>query len=229
MCTRFSRVSDGKVLAQRFLIEGPVLEMRPDYNISPTDPVYVVVEDNGKRVLRRMFFGLIPSWSKDPKIGVKCLNARSETVDKLPAFRDAFRKRRCLIPTDGFFEFARNGTKRIPHRIVMKNREPFAMAGLWDRWRRPDGKDIESCAIVTTEPNILIQKIHNRMPVALRREDEGLWLSPHVTEPKTLLPLLKPYSAEEMDYYQVSAAVNSSREKSEECIKPAAEEESLFS
>src|SRR5437773_1393926 len=108
MCTRFSRVSDGKALAQRFLIEGPIIEMRPDYNISPTDPVYVIIEDSGKRFLRQMFFGLIPHWAKDPKIGVKCLNARAETVDKLPSFRDSFRKRRCLIPTDGFFEWKRN-------------------------------------------------------------------------------------------------------------------------
>lgn len=229
MCTRFSRVSDLKALERRYFITGPVIEMLPDYNISPTDPVYVIVEDNGKRVLRRMFFGLIPSWSKDPKIGVKCLNARAETVDKLPSFRDSFRKRRCLVPTDGFFEWKRAGTQKIPHRIVMKNHEPFAMAGLWDRWRRPDGNEIESIAIVTTEPNQLVGAIHNRMPVILKQEDEGLWMSPHVTEPKTLLPLLNPYSAEEMDLYQVSSVVNSSREKSEECIRPAAEEKSLFS
>lgn len=228
MCTRFSRVADGKAIGRRFLLEGPIIEMRPDYNISPTDPVYVVVEDSGKRVLRRMFFGLIPSWSKDPKIGLKCLNARAETVEKLPAFCTSFRQRRCLILSDGFFEWKRIGTKKFPHRIVLKNRELFAMAGLWDRWRRPDGKEIESVAIVTTEPNSLVGAIHNRMPVILKNEDEGIWLSPSVTEPKTLLPLLKPYSSEEMDFYPVSTVMSSSREKSELCIIPANEEKSLF-
>src|SRR5258706_6231329 len=159
MCTRYSRVSDEKIIAQRFLLEGPILEMRPDYNISLTDPVYVIVEDNGKRILKQMFFGLIPHWAKDPKIAVKCLNARGETVDKLPAFREPFRTHRCLVLSDGFFEWKGAGVKKIPHRIVLKGREPFAMAGLWDRWRRPDGKEIESMAIVTTEPNSLVGEI----------------------------------------------------------------------
>lgn len=224
MCTRFSRVSDEKIIAQRFLIEGPVLEMRPDYNISPTDPVYVVVEDNGKRILKQMFFGPIPHWAKDPKIGIKCLNARAETVDRLPAFRDSFRKRRCLVLSDGFFEWKGAGVKKLPHRIVLKNSEPFAMAGLWDRWRRPDGKEIESMAIVTTEPNSLVGEIHN----ILSREDEGLWISTQVTEVKTLLPLLKPYPSEGMEYYQVSSAVGSSRNKSKECIEPVAAGAELF-
>lgn len=228
MCTRFSRVADGKAVARRFLVEGPVLEMRPDYNISPTDPVYVVVEDNGKRILKQMFFGLIPSWAKDPKIGLKCLNARAETVATLPSFRDSFRKRRCLVLSDGFFEWERTRGKKYPRRIVLNDRGLFAMAGLWDSWRRPDGKEIESTAIVTTEPNSLVGAIHNRMPVILKNEDEGLWLSPSVTEPKTLLPLLKPYSSEEMDFYPVSTVMSSSREKSELCVIPVDEEKSLF-
>lgn len=228
MCTRFSRVADGKAMAQRFLLERPILDMRPDYNISPTDPVYVVIEENGKQVLKQMFFGLIPSWAKDPKIGLKCLNARAETVATLPSFRDSFRKRRCLVLSDGFFEWERIGAKKYPRRIVLKDRGLFAMAGLWDSWRRPDGKEIGSTAIVTTEPNSLVGAIHNRMPVILKNEDEGLWLSQSVTEPKTLLPLMKPYASEEMDSYQVSTAMNSSKEKSELCILPLEQEKSLF-
>jgi putative SOS response-associated peptidase YedK len=228
MCTRFSRVADEKTIAQRFLLEGPILEMRPDYNISPTDPVYVVVEDNGKRILKQMFFGLIPSWAKDPKIGLKCMNARAETVATLPSFRDSFRKRRCLVLSDGFFEWERIGTKKLPRRIVLKDRALFAMAGLWDIWRRPDGKEISSMAIVTTEPNELVRKIHNRMPVILKQENENLWLSSTITEPKTLLPLLTSYPSEEMDSYQVSTAMNSSREKSELCVVPVTREKSLF-
>ena len=140
MCSRFSRVTLLDVLLKRFLFEGDGLEnIQPDYNIAPTDPAYVVIQEGDKRFLKRMMFGLIPHWAKDPKIGVHCLNARAETVAEKPAFRDAFKNRRCLVITDGFFEWSRDGKKKTPYRVMMKDHQPYAMAGLWDRWKRPDG------------------------------------------------------------------------------------------
>jgi putative SOS response-associated peptidase YedK len=220
MCSRYSRVSVIRKLQKRFRFEGTEFDLAPDYNIAPTDPAYVVVQDSDKRFLKRMMFGLIPHWAKDPKIGVQCLNARAETVTEKPAFRDAFQKRRCLVLTDGFFEWKKDGKNRIPYRVVMKNREPYALAGLWDRWKRPDGREFETFAIVTTEPNELIVPVHNRMPVILKEEDENLWLAPYVTEAKTLQPLLKPFPPDLIEMIPVSMAVNSSKNKSEACISP---------
>lgn len=220
MCSRYSRVSLIGALRKRFNFEGDDIELAPDYNIAPTDLAYVVVQEGEKRFLKRMMFGLIPHWAKDPKIGVSCLNARAETVAEKPAFRDPFKNRRCLVITEGFFEWARDGKKKTPYHIMMKDREPYAMAGLWDRWNRSDGKEFETFSIVTTEPNQLVAKIHDRMPVILREEDENLWIAPYVTEPKTIQPLLKSYAPDLMEMVPVSTAVNSSKNKLEECISP---------
>jgi putative SOS response-associated peptidase YedK len=221
MCSRFSRVSLIDVLRKRFLFEGPDIDLPPDYNIAPTDLACVVVQAGDKRFLKRMMFGLIPHWAKDPKIGVHCLNARAETVAEKPAFRDAFKNQRCLVLTDGFYEWARDGKKKTPYRMMMKDHAPYAMAGLWDRWKRPDGREFETFSIVTTEPNQLVATIHGRMPVILRQEDESLWLAPYVTEAKKIQPLLKPFPSEMIDLVAVSTAVNSANNKSEECISPA--------
>lgn len=194
--------------------------MPPDYNIAPTDLACVVVQEGDKRFLKRMMFGLIPHWAKDPKIGLHCLNARAETVAEKPSFRDAFKNKRCLVLTDGFFEWLREGKTKTPYRVMMKDRQPYAMAGLWDRWKRADGKEFETFSIVTTEPNDLIKTIHDRMPVILNQENENLWLAPYVKEPKTILPLLKSYTPEIMEMVAVSPSMNSSKNKSPECIQP---------
>lgn len=229
MCSRFSRVTILELLLKEFLFEGDGLEqIRPDYNIAPTDLAYIVVQEGEKRYLKRMMFGLIPHWAKDPKIGVQCLNARAETVAEKPAFRDAFKSRRCLVLTDGFYEWLREGKNRIPYRVMMKNHKPYAMAGLWDRWKRSDGREFETFSIVTTEPNDLIKTIHDRMPVILSKEDEDLWLAPYVKEAKTLQPLLKSFPAESMEMVPVSSMVNSSKNKEEECIRHTQNQSDLF-
>lgn len=220
MCSRFSRISLIETLRKRYFFEKPDFDLTPDYNIAPTDLACVIVQEGDKRFLKRMMFGLIPSWAKDPKIGVHCLNARGESVAEKPAFRDAFKNRRCLVITDGFYEWMRDGKNKIPYRVMMKDRQPYAMAGLWDRWKRADGKEFETFSIVTTEPNELIAPIHNRMPVILREEDENLWLAPYVNQTKTLQPLLKPFPPDMIDMIPVSMAVNSSKNKSEACISP---------
>ncbi|MCG3205708.1 MAG: putative SOS response-associated peptidase YedK [Elusimicrobia bacterium] len=207
------------VLRKRFLFEGPDIDLLPDYNIAPTDLACVVVQEGDKRFLKRMMFGLIPHWAKDPKIGLHCLNARAETVAEKPSFRDSFKNKRCLVLTDGFFEWAREGKKKTPYRVMMKDHAPYAMAGLWDRWKRPDGKEFETFSIVTTEPNQLVATIHDRMPVILGQENENLWLAPYVNDTKTVMPLLKSYAPDVMEMVAVSSAMNSSKNKSAECIQ----------
>jgi len=226
MCSRFSLTYQIQAAAKRFKFKDPGAYLppwMPKYNIAPTDETVVVVNSAaqvGDRELRMMVFGLIPSWAKDPKIGLSCLNARVETVTEKPSFREAFRKRRCLVLADGFYEWLKEGSKKLPYRVVLKNREPFAFAGLWDEWRSPQGKTISSFSILTTEPNTLLAPIHNRMPVILPPEAEEIWMDPRLTDPVALLPTLKPYPAEALETYLVSPAVNTSSYKSPDCVAP---------
>lgn len=194
--------------------------LEPAYNIAPTDPAVVIVQRDNEPEFDRMTFGLIPHWAKDPKIAFNCLNARAESVDEKPAFRESFKQRRCLVPIDGFYEWKHEGKAKIPHRITLKNRKPFALAGVWDTWKGLNGKQITSFSIITTEANSLLTFFHDRMPVVVEAANENLWLAPYVTESKTLVPLLKPFPAEEMDMYQVSSYVSKSTNKGEECIQP---------
>ena len=188
------------------------------YNIAPTQPV-IVVNDTGQRQLVVMQWGLVPSWAKDPGIGNRLINARAETIAEKPAFRAALKKRRCLIPADGFYEWQKTGKVKQPVHIVLKTREPFGFAGLWEHWASPDG-ELLTCTIITTEVNELLKAVHHRMPVILPREAESVWLDPTIQDPEKLLPLLKPYPSELMEYYPVSRAVNSPANDSPQCIVP---------
>lgn len=194
----------------------------PRFNIAPSQPVLAIPNDGQKRA-DFFVWGLIPSWAKDASIGSRLINARSETLAEKPAFRGAFKYKRCLIPADGFYEWqTRPGTKvKVPHFISLKNRRPFAFAGLWDEWLAPDGSLIKSCAIITTAPNELMTPIHNRMPVILRHDDYTQWLDPAPRTPESLLPLLRPYPADEMTAYPVSALVNRPQNDRPECLLPA--------
>ncbi len=178
---------------------------QPRYNIAPTQPIAVVPND-GKCAISFFRWGLVPAWAKDPAIGNRMINARAETLAEKPAFRAAYRYRRCLILADGFYEWqAVPGSRaKIPHAIRLKNGEPFAFAGLWDLWR-PDDTPLYSCTIITTEPNALVAPIHNRMPVILPRDAYTLWLTPGATDAGALQTLLQPYPAEEMTAYPISA------------------------
>jgi putative SOS response-associated peptidase YedK len=192
----------------------------PRYNISPTDESLVLIERCGKREPVPMVFGLIPHWVKDPKIGLHCLNARSETITEKPAFRESLKKRRCLVMADGFYEWDRSGKTKIPYFIKMKSNGPFGMAGLWDVWRRSDGKEFKSFAVITTQANKTIGSIHDRMPVIIKKENYPLWLSEKEFESHKLIPLLKSQDDESLVMAQVSTAVNNTRNKSPECIQP---------
>ena len=219
MCGRFVRSTDKDVAQSRFGYEdtqGILLE--PRYNIAPTQMHPVVVIENDQRVLKMMRWGLVPVWAKDEKIGSSLINARAETVDTKPSFRTAFKKRRCLVLANGFYEWNREDKKnKRPFYIRLKSCEPFAFAGLWEIWG-PD--NLETFTIITTEANDLVAQIHDRMPVILHEKDEGTWLDPELQDPVKLKALLKPYPADSMEMYEVSTAVNSSKHDEPTFILP---------
>jgi putative SOS response-associated peptidase YedK len=228
MCGRFTLITPAEVVAEQFqLIEAPSLS--PRYNVAPTQPVAAVRPSpgNGGRELVLLRWGLVPFWAKDPAIGSRMINARSETVAQKPAFRAAFRRRRCLVPADGFYEWQRQEQGKQPFYIRLGDEKPFAFAGLWEHWEGPDETTIDSCTLLTTEPNDLIRLLHNRMPVILAPSDYDLWLDPGVQEAELLQPLLRPYPSENMIAYPISTWVNSPRNEGPQCIEPLSEQKAL--
>ena len=207
-------------LQNRFEFDGERLGYAPSYNIAPTQNVLTVVGGEERRG-GYMRWGLIPSWAKDKSIGSRMINARAETVVEKPSFRNALRRRRCLILADGFYEWQRLGQQRIPMRIVMQNGEPFAFAGLWETWRDPEGEVVPSCTIITTSANNLLSPIHDRMPVILPRNAEDFWLDDNVSDPDALTGVLTPYDDESMEAYEVSPLVNNVRNNGPEVVERA--------
>lgn len=195
--------------------------MEARYNVAPTQPVAVVPND-GENRLDFFIWGLIPSWAKDPKIGSRMINARAETVDQKPSFKAAFRRRRCLVLADGFYEWKQEpGSKaKTPMYIKLKSGDPFGMAGLWEIWHNGDGSEIRSCTIITTEPNERLAEIHNRMPVILPEEQHRRWLKPDEGDPNELKSLLIPYASDKMTAYPVSRLVNNPANDVPACIEP---------
>ena len=222
MCGRFSLVRDGTQLLESF--PGFVFpdDVPQRYNIAPSLEVAAVVND-GTGTARFVKWGLVPHWANDPKIGNRMINARAETLSEKPAFRDAYRKRRCLVLADGFYEWRKEpGEKRkTPLYIRLKSERAFAFAGLWETWRQPDGKALSTCTIITTEPNALVASIHNRMPVILSPDGYETWLDPEPRDPDDLGRLLLPYPDSEMTAFEVSTRVNSPKSDGPECIQPA--------
>jgi putative SOS response-associated peptidase YedK len=208
MCGRFTQRQPAAKIKKEFHVE-EVPEVEARYNIAPTQTVLGITADEDVRLAKLFKWGLIPSWAKDPAIGSKLINARSETVTEKPAFREAFKRRRAIIPADGFYEWLRIGTRKQPYFFQMRDESPFGFAGLWERWKDEEGKVIESCTILTTEANELLQRVHDRMPVILHREDYDLWLDEDVRKQKLLKELLRPYPTSEMVSYPVSPLVNS--------------------
>ena len=223
MCGRFTLTADPNTLQQAFPEFKVPDQMSPHYNIAPTQPVAVVPND-GRMAVDFFIWGLIPFGAKDPKIGNRMINARSETLAEKPSFRTPYRRRRCLILADGFYEWVKpaGGGSKIPHLIKMESQDPFAFAGLWENWQAPDGSEVKSCTIITTEPNALVSKLHNRMPVILPRDAYADWLDPEERKPETLDHYLKPFPAVEMMAYPVSTLVNNPVNDVPEVIRPAA-------
>lgn len=197
----------------------PAVSIR--YNIAPSQEVAAVRVEEGARHLVMLRWGLIPHWADDPKIGYKMINARGETVHRLPSFRAAFRKRRCIIPAGGFFEWLQKGKEKQPFYIIRQDSAPLALAGLWERWHsEEEGRDVESCAIITTGANTLVGRLHNRMPVILEPDEFRLWLDPEEAAPEKLLPLLHPAEEDVLEMYPVSSFVNKPQNEGEKCIEP---------
>jgi putative SOS response-associated peptidase YedK len=223
MCGRFTLATPEQDLAVQFNLP-EIPDLKPRYNIAPTQAVAAVrvPGPESDRELVMLHWGLIPFWAKDPGLGARLINARSETVADKPAFRAAFRRRRCLVPADGFFEWQKQNGKQ-PFFIRLKNGRPFAFAGLWERWQGEEGSAIESCTLLTTRPNELLRPLHNRMPVILHPHNYALWLDPDAQDVDALHRLLDPYPSGEMDAYPVSRYVNSPRNEGPDCIVPLPE------
>lgn len=231
MCGRFALIDSLETIAEAFSLDPTpaltTMELLPRYNIAPTQPIMAVRLEphTGKRELTALQWGLIPSWSKDPKMGSRLINARAETAAEKPAFRAAFRRRRCLIPASGFYEWQQltnNGKKKQPMYVHAADGRPFGLAGLWESWHSGDGSVIESCTILTTNANRLMAPIHDRMPLIIEPADYDSWLDPDL-EPDEALHLLRPYPAEKMVAYPVSTLVNSAHNEQPECIEPLAQ------
>ena len=222
MCGRYSLIADLGELARRFEFDGDQLKFESAYNVAPTQEVLTVVGGATRRG-GFMRWGLIPHWAKNASIGSRMINARGETVAEKPAFRDALRRRRCLVLADGFYEWQRTGGAKRPMRIVMRSGEPFAFAGLWSVWRDPEGKAVPSCAIITTAANDLLRPIHDRMPVVLPKDLEELWLDLSVEDASTLTSIMAPYSADALEAYEVSSLVNSFANDGTEVAAPVGE------
>ncbi len=223
MCGRYVINEDPDTLAAYFNVDRVVTEpLLPSYNVAPTDEVYGVAEHRGDRMLGVFRWGLIPHWARDRK-GPLNINARSETVAFKPSFRDSLRRRRCIIPAGGFFEWSPQSQGRQPFYVTMANGDPMAFAGIWASWKNPETMAwTRSCAIITTPANDAISSIHTRMPVILRPEEWDLWLDRDTRQPEAVQHLLTPLPAERIAWYPVSKKVNSVRNNEPDNIAPLA-------
>lgn len=211
MCGRFTLTLEASVLQQELDLGEIPGEWIPRYNIAPTQPV-LAIRDKNSRNVEWLRWGLIPSWARDEKIGNQMINARAETVDQKPSFRNAFKTRRCLILSDGFFEWKRNDESsmwKTAYYFRINDNKPFLFAGIWDSWKSSEDKIIESCAIITCQANSLVGPIHDRMPVILNLDQCWRWLQP--LSQMELKSMLLPYKSENMKFYQVSKIVNNTK------------------
>ena len=226
MCGRFVQFSDPELYVSRYAVDVPCEVDGPRYNVAPTQAVLAIrAEADGRRALVPLRWGLVPHWSKGIDARYSMINARAETVHQRPAYRDAFRRRRCLIPAEGFFEWQTQPDGKQPHLICRDDRAPFVMAGLWERWRdpaAPDGPTLESCTIIVTDANALIAPLHDRMPVILPDAAHADWLDPSLDDRDALRALLRPLDPAGWTRFPVSRAVNNPRNQGPELIEPLA-------
>ncbi|HET7677546.1 MAG TPA: SOS response-associated peptidase [Candidatus Limnocylindrales bacterium] len=224
MCGRFTQQRDPAEIAQAFDAE---LDAEAEvlgagrYNVAPTDPVVAVVAHEGRRRLTAFRWGLVPPWAADTRGAARLINARAETVTSTPAFRVALRRRRCLIPADGFYEWRREGTRRLPYLLRARDGRPLAFAGLWSLWREPDGDDwLRTCSIVTSAANRFIAPLHHRMPVSLPKEAWSHWLDPTLTDAGALRALLEPSPEDLLEAVPLAPLVNDVRRQGPELVEP---------
>lgn len=220
MCGRYTQTKTGQDLVVRF--ECKPVEVKPRYNIAPTQNGVVIVPNNELKSAAAMQWGLIPRWRSGQERAKPLINARSETLLERASFRDSFRKRRCLVPADGFFEWgeATGGKGKQPYYFRLQGSELFAFAGLWDKWEDRNGAIWNTYTIITVPPNPLVGEIHNRMPAILERENEDVWIDPNLRKTTPLLDLLKPYPHEKMKMHPVSSKIDSTHYDTPACIQP---------
>lgn len=211
MCGRFTLHTSSSELVRVFVLIKPPNDIAPRWNIAPTQQILAVRQSDDGREPVLLRWGLIPSWAKDAKIGNSLINARAETIAEKPSFRAAFKRRRCLIVADGFYEWSKFEKVKIPYLITMRNQSTFAFAGLWEQWKDTTGEWIESTTIITTNPNSLMASIHDRMPVILPNERYDEWLDVANHDVEQLQKLLIPYPPEEMEAKKVSSVINNAR------------------
>ena len=223
MCGRYTLLPNADDLVEFFQLPHEFFALlEPRYNIAPTQPVLVIHEQNQKRHAEHMLWGLIPSWSKDAKPNASLINARGDTLTQKPSFRASFKRRRCIIPATGFYEWQTRGKTKHAFYIQPAHDKFFAFAGLWDEWHGPNGESIRSGSIITTDANSLMQAFHDRMPVILQKKDFGQWLDSANETAETLTSLLQPFAPTEMRVSPVSNFVNSARNQGPKCLEPAA-------
>jgi len=217
MCGRYTLTKFGGTIRKAFRVKGEVEAFKPRFNIAPSQAAPVIVSEHR---LAWMQWGLVPSWAKDPAIGNRMINARSETVAEKPAFKGPLQRRRCLVLADGFYEWKRDGRARLPFYFRLHGHQPFAFAGLWDEWSSPEGSPLQTFTILTTQANPVVEPVHHRMPVILNAEQGGQWLKAETIAPGALAGLLPPLPAEALEAYPVDPMVNSPKHDRPECVVP---------
>jgi putative SOS response-associated peptidase YedK len=221
MCGRFVLTADPATIQTAFNLTTVPAQMTPRYNIAPTQPVAVITNERPQELTFHRW-GLIPSWAKDMSIGAKTINARSETAYEKPSFKAAFKRRRCIIPADGYYEWTVEQGGKVPHFFHKQDRGVFGIAGLWESWHSSDGGEIRTCSLLTTSANAFTEPIHERMPVILSPADYHLWLSSKEEPLPLLQSLMKPYEGDDLAVYTVSRQVNKATIESPTLIEPLA-------
>lgn len=221
MCGRMTQYLSSEEIAALFGAEPLVSLAGGRYNVAPTQTALVVEEDGERRVIAAHRWGLIPPWADSAKIGSQMINARSETVAEKPSFRSAFKRQRCLVPVDGFYEWQKVGSTKVPHAIVRKDGQPLALAGLWSSWRDPaTGEELRTFTVITTQANATMQPLHERMPVILPDDAWERWLDPTFTDIPALQALLRPAPDDLLNAYPVSRLVNDVRNDGPQLLLP---------
>lgn len=228
MCGRFSQSQDLDLLQDRFDFLADHLDYTPRYNLAPGQKALVVASGGKGRRGAMMRWGLVPSWAQEEKAGYRMINARAEGIESKPGFRGPLKRSRCLVPADGFYEWARRPGGRQPFRLVRRDRQLFALAGLWDTWPDPRGGELKSFAIITIPANRVVGAIHERMPAMLAPQDEAPWLDHHLSDPAQLRQMLRPYPDDLLEAYPVSTRVNSPAHEGPELIEPLRRQGDLF-
>jgi len=226
MCGRFVQYSPLQTIQQILDVGTVSFEVIPNYNVAPTQKIITVIKHNNENKLEKLHWGLVPFWAKDISIGSRMINARAETVSQKPSFRNAFRKRRCLIPADGFYEWKGEKGNKQPYYVSIPSGEPFSFAGLWETWTdKETGEEsvYKSCTIITTAASESIREIHHRMPAILDPEFHEKWLNTDIQDPKELQVIINDGIIHDMKYYPVSKLVNSVKNNDPNCIKPVDE------